>query len=79
MFTRLFPGGRAELILTDENALLETGVDINIRIPGKRMQNVTLLSGGEKSLSAIALIFSILLYRPVPFLLFPVGERGVRE
>ena len=69
VFTRLFPGGRAELILTDENDLLETGVDINIRIPGKRMQNVTLLSGGEKSLSAIALIFSILLYRPVPFLL----------
>jgi chromosome segregation protein len=44
-------------------------VDIDIRIPGKRTQSVTLLSGGEKSLSAIALIFSILLYRPVPFLL----------
>jgi len=69
VFTRLFPGGHAELILTDENDLLETGVDINIRIPGKRAQNVTLLSGGEKSLSAIALIFSILIYRPVPFLL----------
>ena len=69
VFTRLFPGGRAELSLTDENDLLETGVDIDIRIPGKRAQSVTLLSGGEKSLSAIALIFSILLYRPVPFLL----------
>jgi len=69
VFSRLFPGGRAELILTDENDLLETGVDIDIRVPGKRSQNVTLLSGGEKSLSAIALIFSILLYRPVPFLL----------
>ena len=69
VFTRLFPGGRAELSLTDENDLLETGVDIDIRIPGKRTQSVTLLSGGEKSLSAIALIFSILLYRPVPFLL----------
>ncbi len=69
VFTRLFPGGRAELLLTDESDLLETGVDIDIRIPGKRTQNVTLLSGGEKSLSAIALIFSILLYRPVPFLL----------
>jgi chromosome segregation protein len=69
VFARLFPGGRAELFLTDESDLLETGVDINIRIPGKRAQNVTLLSGGEKSLSAIALIFSILLYRPVPFLL----------
>ena len=69
VFTRLFPGGRADLSLTDENDLLETGVDIEIRIPGKRTQSVTLLSGGEKSLSAIALIFSILLYRPVPFVL----------
>jgi chromosome segregation protein len=69
VFVRLFPGGRAELRLTDENDLLETGVDIEIRIPGKRTQSVTLLSGGEKALSAIALIFSILLYRPVPFLL----------
>ncbi len=69
VFTRLFPGGRAELRLTDENDLLETGVDIEIRVPGKRTQSVTLLSGGEKSLSAIALIFSILVYRPVPFLL----------
>jgi chromosome segregation protein len=69
VFNRLFPGGHAELLLTDENDLLETGVDIDIRIPGKRTQNVTLLSGGEKSLSAIALIFSILIYRPVPFLL----------
>jgi len=69
VFSRLFPGGRAELSLTDENDLLETGVDIEIRIPGKRAQSVTLLSGGEKSLSAIALIFSVLLYRPVPFVL----------
>jgi chromosome segregation protein len=69
VFARLFPGGRAELRLTDETDLLETGVDIDIKIPGKRTQSVTLLSGGEKSLAAIALIFSILLYRPVPFLL----------
>ncbi|MHB8907875.1 MAG: chromosome segregation protein SMC [Syntrophales bacterium] len=69
VFLRLFPGGKAELILTDESDLLETGVDIDIRVPGKRTQSVTLLSGGEKSLAAIALIFSILLYRPVPFIL----------
>ncbi len=69
VFVRLFPGGHAELILTDENDLLETGVDIDIRVPGKRTQSVTLLSGGEKSLAAIALIFSILIYRPVPFIL----------
>ncbi len=68
VFAHVFPGGRGELLLTDENDLLETGVDIAIQIPGKRAQNVTLLSGGEKSLAAIALIFAILMYRPTPFL-----------
>ncbi|PKN69457.1 MAG: chromosome segregation protein SMC [Deltaproteobacteria bacterium HGW-Deltaproteobacteria-12] len=68
VFTHIFPGGRGELLLTDENDLLETGVDIAIQIPGKRAQNVSLLSGGEKSLAAIALIFAILMYRPTPFL-----------
>jgi len=68
VFAHVFPGGHGELLLTDENDLLETGVDIAIQIPGKRAQNVTLLSGGEKSLAAIALIFAILMYRPTPFL-----------
>jgi chromosome segregation protein len=68
VFAHIFPGGQGELLLTDENDLLETGVDINLRIPGKRAQNVSLLSGGEKSLAAIALIFAILMYRPTPFL-----------
>ena len=69
VFTHVFPGGRGELQLTDENDLLETGVDIDIQIPGKRAQSVSLLSGGEKSLAAIALIFAILMYRPSPFLI----------
>lgn len=68
VFAHIFPGGHGELLLTDENDLLETGVDIAIQIPGKRAQNVSLLSGGEKSLAAIALIFAILMYRPTPFL-----------
>jgi chromosome segregation protein len=68
VFTRIFPGGKGELRLTDSEDLLETGVDIDILIPGKRAQSISLLSGGEKSLAAIALIFAILLYRPVPFL-----------
>jgi len=68
-FAHVFPGGRGELLLTDENDLLETGVDIDIQIPGKKAQSVSLLSGGEKSLAAIALIFAILLYRPTPFLI----------
>jgi len=79
VFSRLFPGGRAKLKMTDENNLLETGVDIEIRIPGKFTQNVTLLSGGEKSLSAIALIFSILIYRPVPFLLLDEADAALDD
>ncbi|MCX5850150.1 MAG: chromosome segregation protein SMC [Deltaproteobacteria bacterium] len=69
VFAQIFPGGRGELLLTDENDLLETGVDIDIQVPGKRKQNVNLLSGGEKSLVAVALIFAILKYRPSPFLI----------
>jgi chromosome segregation protein len=68
VFAKIFPGGKGELRLTDDENMLETGVDIDILIPGKRPQSISLLSGGEKSLAAIALIFSILMYRPVPFL-----------
>ncbi|PKN03974.1 MAG: chromosome segregation protein SMC, partial [Deltaproteobacteria bacterium HGW-Deltaproteobacteria-9] len=69
VFIRIFPGGRGELRLTDDADMLETGVDIDIQIPGKKAQNISLLSGGEKSLAAIALIFAIILYRPTPFLI----------
>ncbi len=68
VFPRLFPGGSGKLSLTDESDMLETGVDIDIQIPGKRRQNLSLLSGGEKALAAVALIFAILMYRPTPFL-----------
>jgi len=67
VFPRMFNGGRAELRLTDENDLLETGVDIIAQPPGKRLQNVNLLSGGEKALTAVALIFSLFLTKPTPF------------
>lgn len=69
VFSRIFPGGRGELRLTDDADMLETGVEIDIQIPGKKAQNITLLSGGEKSLAAIALIFAIILYRPTPYLI----------
>jgi len=69
VFAQIFPGGRGELTLTDGKDLLETGVDIDIQIPGKKAQSISLLSGGEKTLAAIALIFSLLLYRPTPFLI----------
>ncbi|SNB46342.1 chromosome segregation protein SMC [Geobacter sp. DSM 9736] len=69
VFPRLFCGGRAELRLTDEEDLLETGIDIIVQPPGKKLQNVALLSGGEKALTAVALIFSIFLIKPSPFCL----------
>lgn len=69
LFPRLFCGGNAELRLTNENDLLETGIDIVVQPPGKKLQNVTLLSGGEKALTAVALIFSIFLIKPSPFCL----------
>jgi len=69
VFPRLFCGGQAELRLTNEEDLLETGIDIIVQPPGKKLQNVTLLSGGEKALTAVALIFSIFLIKPTPFCL----------
>ncbi len=69
IFPLLFRGGEAKLELTDEENLLETGIDIIVRPPGKRNQNMDLLSGGEKALTAVALIFSIFLIKPSPFCL----------
>ncbi len=69
VFPRLFCGGRAELKLSDEQDLLETGIEIIVQPPGKKLANVMLLSGGEKALTAVALIFSIFLVKPTPFCL----------
>ena len=66
IFHRLFGGGSAKLMLTDPEDLNETGIDIEARLPGKREQGLALLSGGERSLTAIALIFSLLKVSPTP-------------
>ena len=67
IFQRLFAGGRASLVLTQPDNLLETGVDIIAQPPGKKLQHLSLLSGGEKALSAIALLMAMLRVRPSPF------------
>ncbi len=66
---KLFEGGKGELILTDEQDLLESGMEIVIQPQGKRLQNISLLSGGEKALSAVALLISVFMVRPSPFAL----------
>ena len=67
VFKELFGGGKAQLTLTDSENILECGIDINVQPPGKKLQNMTLLSGGEKAFTAIALLFAILKINPSPF------------
>jgi len=67
VFPRLFSGGNARLVLTEPDDLLATGIDIEARPPGKKLQNINLLSGGEKALTAVALIFAIFQIKPSPF------------
>ena len=67
IFTRLFGGGMAKLVLTDPDDMTETGIDIEARLPGRREQGLSLLSGGERSLTAAALVFALLRISPTPF------------
>ena len=67
VFAKLFKGGSGEMLLTDPDNLLETGVDIVAEPPGKKLKNINLLSGGEKTLTAIAILFAVLNVKPVPF------------
>lgn len=79
VFKELFGGGSADLVLTDPQDLLMTGVEIIAQPPGKKLQNLTLLSGGERALTAIALLFAILNVRPVPFCVLDEVEAALDE
>ena len=78
-FKELFNGGEAELKLTDPDKLLETGIDIVASPPGKKLTTISLLSGGEKTFTAISLLFAILKSRPVPFCILDEVEAALDE
>lgn len=78
-FKELFKGGTAELKLTDANNLLETGIEISACPPGKTLKSISLLSGGEKTFTAISLLFAILKSRPVPFCILDEVEAALDE
>jgi chromosome segregation protein len=84
MFQVLFGGGQGEMRLTDETNLAESGIDMVASPPGKRLQNVLLLSGGEKSLTAMALLMAIFRYTPSPFCILdevdaPLDEPNIQR
>ncbi|WP_324798132.1 AAA family ATPase [Streptomyces cyaneofuscatus] len=79
VFARLFPGGEGRLILTDPDNMLTTGVDVEARPPGKKVKRLSLLSGGERSLTAVALLVSIFKARPSPFYVMDEVEAALDD
>lgn len=79
VYAELFEGGRADLLLMDESNLLETGVEIMVQPPGKKLTPLSLLSGGERAMTAIALLFALLRYKPTPFVVLDEVEAALDE
>ena len=79
IYARLFQGGKACLVLLDQDNPLECGIDIHAQPMGKKMQNLSLLSGGEKAMTAVSLVFSLLRVRPTPFCLLDEVDAPLDE
>jgi chromosome segregation protein len=79
VFSRLFPGGEGRLILTDPDDMLNTGIDVEARPPGKKVKRLSLLSGGERSLTALALLVAIFKARPSPFYVMDEVEAALDD